>query len=49
MIGASARNTSIMDGDELVVNYSVNTIGSETTDKVEIELYTMNGQNKNPI
>lgn len=49
MIGASVKNTSIMDGDELVVNYSVNTIGFETTDKVEIELYTMNGQEKNSI
>lgn len=49
LIGAAAANPSITDGDELVVNYSVNTIGSETTDRVEIELYTMDNGNKNVI
>lgn len=49
LIGAAAANPSIVDGDELVVNYSVNTIGSETTDRVEIELYTMDNGNKNVI
>jgi hypothetical protein len=46
LIGAAAVNPSITDGDELVVNYSVNTIGSETTDKVEIELYTIENETK---
>ena len=41
LIGAAAENTSIVDGDEIIVNYSVNTIGSEKTDSVEIELYTL--------
>jgi hypothetical protein len=41
LLGAAAANTSIVDGDELVVNYSVSTIGSETTDSLEIELYTL--------
>ena len=41
LIGAAAENTNIVDGDEIIVNYSVNTIGSEKTDSVEIELYTL--------
>jgi len=49
LIGAAAENTSIIDGDELVVNYSVFTLGSETTDSVEIELYTMDNDVKNTI
>ena len=49
LIGAAAANTSITDGDELIVNYSVSTIGSETTDRVEIELYTMDNGTKNSI
>ena len=49
LIGAAAENASITDGDELVVNYSVTTVGSETTDRVEIELYTMDNGTKNSI
>ena len=49
LIGAAAENTSITDGDELIVNYSVYTAGSETTDRVEIELYTMDNGTKNSI
>ena len=49
LIGAAAEKTSIIDGDELVVNYSVSTVGSETTDRVEIELYTMDNGTKNSI
>jgi len=45
LIGAAAENTNIIDGDEIVVNYSVNTIGTEVTDKVEIELYTLDKNN----
>ena len=41
LIGAAAENTNIVDGDEIIVNYSVNTIGTEKTDSVEIELYTL--------
>ena len=49
LIGAAAQNTTITDGDELIVNYSVSTLGSETTDRVEIELYTMDNGTKNSI
>ena len=49
LIGAAAEKTSIIDGDELIVNYSVSTVGSETTDRVEIELYTMDNDVKNSI
>ena len=49
LLGAAAESTSITDGDELIVNYSVSTPGSETTDSVEIELYTMDNNVKNTI
>ena len=49
LIGAAAENTSIVDGDEIIVNYSVNTIGTEKTDRVEIELYTLDTNNNKQI
>ena len=39
LLGAAAENSTITDGDELIINYSVITIGHETTDKVEINMY----------
>lgn len=46
LIGAAAENTSIVDGDELIVNYSVSTIGTEKTDSVVIELYKLESNNE---
>lgn len=46
LIGAAAENTSIVDGDELIVNYSVSTIGTEKTDSVVIELYKLENNNE---
>lgn len=46
LIGAAAENTSIVDGDELIVNYSVSTVGSEKTDSVVIELYKLENNNE---
>ena len=39
LLGAAAENTTITDGDELIINYSVATIGSETTEEVVIKMY----------
>jgi hypothetical protein len=49
LLGAAAEKTSIVDGDELVVNYSVSTLGSETTDLVEIELYTLEANDEKRV
>ena len=49
IIGLNVANESIIYGDELVLNYTVYTPGKETTEKVEIKLYTKDNNDEQVI
>jgi len=49
MIALAAENDTITYGDDLQINYTVATIGSETTESVLLELFTMDGQTEVPV
>lgn len=44
IIGLNAAYDSIIDGEELIVNYTAYTPGKETTEKVEIQLFVLDDQ-----
>ena len=46
IIALAAENSTITYGDDLKINYTVATVGTETTDSVYLELYTMEEGNK---
>lgn len=41
MIALAPENVEVTDGDNLVFNYTVNTTGVETTDEIDVEVYTL--------
>ena len=43
IVALAAEKSTITFGDDLKINYTVATIGTETTDEVLLELYTLNG------
>jgi len=42
IIAIAAEKSDITYGDDLIINFTVATIGSESTDKVTLELYNLN-------
>lgn len=48
IIALAAENSTITYGDDLKINYTVATIGSETTDEVFLELYSLDGSTEVP-
>jgi hypothetical protein len=49
LVGLACESTEISYGDDLKVNYTVYTAGQETTDEVDIEVYTMDGAEKTTV
>ena len=41
IIALAPENVEVTDGDSLVFNYTVNTTGVETTDEIDVEVYTL--------
>jgi len=48
IVALAAENSTITYGDDLKINYTVATVGTETTDRVYLELYTLDGSTEVP-
>jgi len=48
IVALAAENSTITYGDDLKINYTVATVGTETTDRVYLELYTLDGSTEIP-
>lgn len=48
LVALAAEKDTITYGDDLKINYTVATIGTETTDEVVLELYTLDGSTEVP-